>query len=138
MMRAILASLLLIVSLHATSAAPAPGALADPALEARAQALQKQFRCLVCQGESLDESNAPLAADLRRLIREHIARGETDTQITNYLVARYGDFILMKPPFEEGTYILWLAPFVVLLLGGGIAFVIVRRASRRTPLNPTA
>ena len=138
MMRAILASLLLIVSLHAASAAPAPGALADPALEARAQALQKQFRCLVCQGESLDESNAPLAADLRRLIREHIARGETDTQITNYLVARYGDFILMKPPFEEGTYILWLAPFAVLLLGGGIAFVIVRRASRRTPLNPTA
>jgi len=138
MMRAILASLLLVFSLHAVSAAPAPGALADPAQEARAQALQKQFRCLVCQGESLDESNAPLAADLRRLIREHIARGETDTQITNYLVARYGDFILMKPPFEEGTYILWLAPFVVLLLGGGIAFVIVRRASRRTPLNPTA
>jgi len=138
MMRAVLASLLLIVSLHAASAAPAPGALSDPALEARAQVLQKQFRCLVCQGESLDESNAPLAADLRRLIREHIARGETDTQITNYLVARYGDFILMKPPFEEGTYILWLAPFVVLLLGGGIAFVIVQRASRRTPLNPTA
>jgi len=138
MMRAVLAGLFLILSLHAASAAPAPGALSDPALEARAQVLQKQFRCLVCQGESLDESNAPLAADLRRLIREHIARGETDTQITNYLVARYGDFILMKPPFEEGTYILWLAPFVVLLLGGGIAFVIVRRASRRTPLNPTA
>jgi len=136
MMRAVLASLLLIVSLHAASAAPAPGALSDPALEARAQVLQKQFRCLVCQGESLDESNAPLAADLRRLIREHIARGETDEQITAYLVGRYGDFILMKPPFEEGTWILWLAPFAVLLMGGGIAFVIVRRASRRTPLEP--
>jgi len=136
MMRAVLASLLLIVSLHAASAAPAPGALSDPALEARAQVLQKQFRCLVCQGESLDESNAPLAADLRRLIREHIARGETDAEITKYLVARYGDFILMKPPFDEGTYVLWLAPFAVLLLGGGIAFVIVRRASRRTPLEP--
>lgn len=135
MMRAVLASLLLIFSLHAASAAPAPGALADPAQEARAQALQKQFRCLVCQGESLDESNAPLAADLRRLIREHIARGESDEQITKYLVARYGDFILMKPPFEEGTWILWLAPFAVLLLGGGIAFVIVRRASRRPPLT---
>jgi cytochrome c-type biogenesis protein CcmH len=138
MMRGVLAGLFLIFSLHAASAAPAPGALADPALEARAQALQKQFRCLVCQGESLDESNAPLAADLRRLIREHIARGETDAQITNYLVARYGDFILMKPPFEEGTYALWLAPFAVLLLGGGIAFVIVRRASRRTPMKPVA
>jgi len=136
MMRAVLAGLLLIVSLNAASAAPAPGALSDPALEARAQVLQKQFRCLVCQGESLDESNAPLAADLRRLIREHIARGETDAEITSYLVARYGDFILMKPPFQEGTYILWLAPFAVLLMGGGIAFVIVRRASRRTPLEP--
>ena len=138
MMRAVLASLFLILSLHTASAAPAPGALADPAQEARAQALQKQFRCLVCQGESLDESNAPLAADLRRLIREHIARGESDEQITNYLVARYGDFILMKPPFEEDTWILWLAPFAVLLVGGGIAFVIVRRASRRTPLDPSA
>jgi len=136
MMRAVLAGLFLTLSLHAASAAPAPGALADPALEARAQVLQKQFRCLVCQGESLDESNAPLAADLRRLIREHIARGETDAEITKYLVARYGDFILMKPPFQEGTYILWLAPFAVLLMGGGIAFVIVRRASRRTPLEP--
>jgi cytochrome c-type biogenesis protein CcmH len=128
MMRALFAGLLLILSLQAASAATAPESLANPAQEARARALQKQFRCLVCQGESLDESGAPLAADLRRLIREHIARGETDAQITNYLVARYGDFILMKPPFEEDTYILWLAPFAVLLLGGGIAFVIVRRA----------
>jgi cytochrome c-type biogenesis protein CcmH len=128
MMRAILAGLFLILSLHATSAAPAPDSLANPAQEARARSLQKQFRCLVCQGESLDESGAPLAADLRRLIREHIVRGETDAQITQYLVARYGDFILMKPPFEEDTWILWLAPFTVLLLGGGIAFVIVKRA----------
>src|SRR6185312_5721824 len=100
MMRAVLASLFLIFSLHAAAAAPAPGTLADPAQEARALALQTQFRCLVCQGESLDESNAPLAADLRRLIREHIARGETDAQIRQYLVSRYGEFILMKPPVE--------------------------------------
>jgi cytochrome c-type biogenesis protein CcmH len=131
MRRAALAALLLALSLHGASAAPAPGTLADPSQEARARALQKEFRCLVCQGESLDESNAPLAADLRRLIREHIARGESDDQITHYLVARYGDFILMKPPFDEGTWILWLAPFAVLLAGGGIAFAIVRRAKAR-------
>lgn len=133
MMRAIFAALLLMLSLQTAFATIAPDALPNPAQEARARALQKQFRCLVCQGESLDESNAPLAADLRRLIREHIARGESDAEITQYLVARYGDFILMKPPFEEGTYILWLAPFTVLLLGGGIAFVIVRRARAREP-----
>ena len=133
MMRGVLASLLLVLSLHAASAATAPDALANPAQEARARALQKQFRCLVCQGESLDESNAPLAADLRRLIREHIARGETDEEITHYLVARYGDFILMKPPFEQDTWVLWFAPFGVLLLGGGIVAVIVKRASRQTP-----
>jgi cytochrome c-type biogenesis protein CcmH len=132
MMRAILAGLVLILSLQPALGA-APDALTNPAQEARARALQKQFRCLVCQGESLDESNAPLAADLRRLIREHIARGESDAQITQYLVARYGDFILMKPPFEEDTWILWLAPFAVLLLGGGIAFVIVRRARIAQP-----
>ena len=133
MMRAVIIFLLFT---GAALAAPAPESLPDPAQEAHARALQKEFRCLVCQGESLDESNAPLAADLRRLIREHIARGETDEQITAYLVDRYGDFILMKPPFEEGTWLLWLAPFGVLLLGGGIAFVIVRRASRRTPFEP--
>jgi len=131
MMRAILASLLLMLSLQTAFATTAPDALPDPAQETRARALQKQFRCLVCQGESLDESNAPLAADLRRLIREHIARGETDEEITRYLVARYGDFILMKPPFDEDTWILWLAPFAVLLLGGSVAFVIVKRARGR-------
>ncbi len=132
MMRGALAALLLMLSLQTAFATIAPDALPNPAQEARARALQKQFRCLVCQGESLDESGAPLAADLRRLIREHIARGESDAEITQYLVARYGDFILMKPPFEEDTWLLWLAPFGVLLLGGGIAFVIVRRARSRT------
>jgi cytochrome c-type biogenesis protein CcmH len=138
MMRGILAALLFMLSLQTAFAAAAPEALSNPAQEARARALQKQFRCLVCQGESLDESNAPLAADLRRLIREHIARGESNAEITQYLVARYGDFILMKPPFEEDTWLLWLAPFGVLLIGGGIAFVIVRRASKPTPLSSPA
>ena len=112
-------------------AAPAPESLSDPAQEARARALQKEFRCLVCQGESIDESGAPLAADLRRLIREHIAKGESDVQIEHYLVARYGDFILMNPPFQADTWALWAAPFAVLLLGAGVGGCIVLRARRR-------
>ena len=109
-------------------AARAPESLPNPQQEAHARALQKEFRCLVCQGESIDESNAPLAADLRRLIREHIARGESDEQIRRYLVARYGKFILMKPPLEGDTYLLWFAPLVILVAGCAIAAVAVLRA----------
>jgi len=112
-------------------AAPAPESLPDPAQEAHARALQKEFRCLVCQGESIDESGAPLAADLRRLIREHIARGETDARIRHYLVARYGKFILMKPPVEPDTYMLWIAPLAVLVFGGLSAALVVSRARKR-------
>ena len=109
-------------------AAPVAGAFADPAMEARARALQRQLRCLVCQGESIDESNATLAADLRQLVRRQMAEGKSDAQIKQYLVARYGDFILMKPPLQPDTYALWLAPFVVLLGAGGVAFWAIRRA----------
>jgi cytochrome c-type biogenesis protein CcmH len=109
-------------------AAPVAGAFADPAMEARARALQRQLRCLVCQGESIDESGASLAADLRQLVRRQMAEGKSDAQIKQYLVARYGDFILMKPPLQADTYALWLAPFVVLLGAGGVAFWAIRRA----------
>ena len=112
-------------------AARAPETLPDPAQEARAQTLQREFRCLVCQGESIDESNAPLAADLRRLIREHIQKGESDAEIRRYLVARYGDFILMNPPVQSNTYALWATPFVVLLLAAGAGGWIVLRARTR-------
>ena len=112
-------------------AAPAPDTLSDPGQEARARSLQKELRCLVCQGESLDESNASLAVDLRRLIRAHIKAGDSDEQIKNFLVARYGDFILMEPPFEAHTYALWLTPFGVLILGVGVAIWVVIRATKR-------
>ena len=115
----------------AAEAAPAPDTLADPAQEARARALQKELRCLVCQGESLDESNASLAVDLRHLIRARIKAGQSDKQIVDFLVSRYGDFILMEPPFEAGTYALWLTPFAVLMLGAGIAIWVVIRAKGR-------
>jgi cytochrome c-type biogenesis protein CcmH len=112
-------------------ALPAPDALSNPVEEARARNLQKELRCLVCQGESLDESNASLAVDLRRLIRARIKAGDSDEAIKNFLVSRYGDFILMQPPFEAHTYALWLAPFAVLILGAGIAAWVVVQANRR-------
>ena len=117
----------------AAIAAPVPDTFADPAMEVRARALQRQFRCLVCQGESIDESRADLAADLRHLVRQQMADGKTDRQIKDYLVARYGNFILMDPPVEPDTYILWLAPFMVLIGAGGIAILVIRRA-RKNPL----
>jgi cytochrome c-type biogenesis protein CcmH len=111
--------------------AAVPDALSDPKLEARAVALQKNLRCLVCQGQSLDESNAPLAADLRRLVRVRIAAGDSDAEVEQYLVARYGDFILMKPPLEPSTYLLWFGPVAVLLLGGAVVAVVVAAARKR-------
>lgn len=130
-MKRLLAAIFLLLCAAGAAAAPAPGTLADPAQEARARALQKELRCMVCQGESIDESNAPLAADLRSLIREHIKAGESDDQIKQYLVARYGDFILMKPPFAANTYALWLTPFAVLIMAAGVAMWVVIRASRK-------
>lgn len=112
------------------SASTGSDQLSDPRLEARAINLQKNLRCLVCQGESLDESNAPLAADLRRLIRNLLEKGETDAQIENYLVARYGDFILMRPPLEPGTYLLWFGPLVAVSIGGMAAVATIFRARR--------
>ena len=126
----ILFTLCIIVPANA-HASGEPDKLADPQLEARAVALQKELRCVVCQGQSLDESNAPLAADLRRLIRTHIELGESDTEIKNYLVARYGDFILMKPPLELDTVALWFGPLIVLLIGGAGAGIVVVRARAR-------
>ena len=114
-------------------AAPVPDTFPDPAMEARARNLQRQLRCLVCQGESIDESNADLAADLRHLVRQEMAEGKSDRQIEDFLVARYGNFILMKPPLEPDTYVLWLAPFAVLIGAGAIATLVIRR-SRSTPL----
>lgn len=115
----------------ATHALPAPDALSNPAMETRARALQKELRCVVCQGESVDESNAPIAADIRKLIRERITAGDSDSQIKDYLVSRYGDFVLMKPPLEPNTWLLWFGPAGVLLVGGGVVATVVLRARNR-------
>lgn len=111
--------------------APETQSFSDPALEERARHLQRQFRCLVCQGESVDESGSPFAADVRALVRRQIAEGKSDRQIEDFLVARYGDFILMRPPLQPDTWFLWLAPFLALVIAGGVAWGTVRRAQRR-------
>ena len=121
---------LMLLAANPVFAVTAPGGFADPAMEARARNLQRQLRCLVCQGESIDESGADLAADLRQLVRQQMAEGKSDSQIEAYLVARYGNFILMKPPVEPNTYILWLAPFLVLIGGAGVAIWVISRARR--------
>ena len=104
--------------------------LADPALEARARALSQELRCLVCQNQSIDESNADLAHDLRILLRKRLLAGDTDRQVLDYIVARYGQFVLFDPPFEPATYLLWLTP-PVLVLGVGLSLVVRARRRRR-------
>jgi cytochrome c-type biogenesis protein CcmH len=108
--------------------------LKDPVLEARARALSAELRCLVCQNESIDDSDAALAHDLRILIRERLTSGDSDQQVLDYLVARYGEFILLKPRFNWHTALLWAAPPGALVLGGILAFVAYRRRrGERTP-----
>jgi cytochrome c-type biogenesis protein CcmH len=129
MMRALVIAFLLVAG--AAHAELPPGALTDPALEARARALQKELRCVVCQGESLDESGAPIAADIRKLIRDRIKAGDSDAEIKAYLVGRYGDFILMKPPLEPNTWLLWFGPATVLIVASGVAVTVILRARKR-------
>ena len=100
--------------------------MADPAKEARARELSRELRCMVCQNQSIDDSEAPLARDLRLLVRERIAAGESDSQVIDFLVARYGEFVLLKPRFNPHTLLLWLAPFAVLGIGA-IGFLAARR-----------
>ena len=127
-MKAILLAAML--GLAAASAlAVEPGErLADPALEARARALSGELRCLVCQNQSIDDSNADLAHDLRVLIRERLSAGDTDSQVLQFMVRRYGDFILLKPPVKPDTYVLWFGPFGVLALGALGAALYLRRS----------
>lgn len=92
--------------------------LKDPALEARAREISKVVRCVVCQNQTIDDSDAPLAADLRVLVRERLVAGDTDEEVLAYLVDRYGTFVLLKPPVEADTLFLWLGPLAIVLLGG--------------------
>jgi cytochrome c-type biogenesis protein CcmH len=105
--------------------------LTDPKLEQRARDLSAGFRCLVCQNQSIDESDAPLAKDLRILIREHLTKGESDAEIRNFVVARYGEFVLLKPRLTAQTAILWATPFLIILVG--FAIILRRRKISGVP-----
>ena len=111
--------------------------LDDPVLEQRARALSAEIRCVVCQNESIDSSNAEIARELRLLVRERLVAGDSDREVLDYLVARYGDFVLLRPPLKPGTWLLWFGPFVILLLGA-LAVVVYFRRQRAAAAAPPA
>jgi cytochrome c-type biogenesis protein CcmH len=112
--------------------------LPDPALETRARAVSHELRCMVCQNQSIDDSEAPLARDLRLLVRERLKAGDSDTQVVDFMVARYGEFVLLRPRLSWHTAILWGAPLTILVVGFfAIGFSVLRR-SARTPLPEIA
>ena len=111
--------------------------LANPAQEARAKALFSQIRCVVCQNESIDDSEADVARDLRQAVRREVAAGDSDAQVRDYLVQRYGEFILLKPRFSAGNAALWLAPFLIVLIGVSILAIQARRAPLETTSEAT-
>lgn len=127
--RLVLAMLVVLATLSAAFAVQPDEVLSDPALEARARELSAELRCLVCQNQSIDDSDAPLARDLRVLIRERLVQGETNSQVIDYLVSRYGEFVLLKPRLNARTILLWGGPFAILLIGSLVIFLRRRRGS---------
>ncbi len=134
-MKRLLLSLMLILSSHAIAAEP-DEVLADPVLEARAGKLDVQLRCVVCQSQSIAESNAPLAKDLRLLVRERLTEGDTDEEVVAYMVERYGDYVLLKPPVQANTMFLWSFPFLALLAGAAGMFLFLRKPQPRAAPAP--
>jgi cytochrome c-type biogenesis protein CcmH len=121
----------------AALAADAPPAAPSPALEARLKNLETELRCLVCQNQTLADSNADLAGDLRREVREQALAGRNDAEIRDYLVARYGDFVLYDPPLKRTTWLLWFGPFALLAGGGVVWWQVLRRRQRASASAPT-
>ncbi len=121
--------LALLAPMHA-GAKEAADAAADPALEARMLAITAELRCLVCQNQTIADSHADLAVDLRRQVREMLQRGDTNQQITDYMTARYGDFVLYRPPLKASTAILWFGPVLLMVCGLAGLVIILRRRSR--------
>lgn len=134
-MRKLLAILAFVAAISPALALTPDEQLKDPALEARARAISAELRCLVCQNQSIDDSEAPLAMDLRTLVREQLTAGKSDTQVLDYIVERYGQFVLLKPRFEPETLILWGTPFAVLLIAGA-AMILRRKRFQVAPETP--
>ena len=129
-LRAALATVLLAATVGAASAKEAAPAAADPALEARMQAITLELRCLVCQNQTIADSNADLAVDLREQVREMLRQGKSNREIIDYMTARYGDFVLYRPPVKGTTALLWFGPGVLLLGGLVVLWMVLRRRSR--------
>jgi cytochrome c-type biogenesis protein CcmH len=138
MVRALVFTLMLLTAAAGTSptrAVQPDEVLADSRLEARARGISAGLRCLVCQNQSIDDSNAPLARDLRLLVRERLLAGDSDRAVLDYVVQRYGEFVLLRPPLNAGTYLLWLTPLLLLVVGGAMALRhFRRRAEHRMPV----
>ena len=137
-LRALVLGLALAAPVQALAVQP-DEVLTDSLLEARARTLSKELRCMVCQNQSIDDSDAPLARDLRVLVRERLQAGDSDRQVIDFLVARYGEFVLLKPRFSSHTALLWLGPIGILLIGIFAVLLAARRYRRRaaTPTEPS-
>lgn len=110
--------------------------LPNPALESRAREIGRALRCVVCQNQSIDDSNAEVARDMRRAVRERLTAGDSDAAVFDFMVARYGDYVLLKPPFKAGTLLLWLGAPLVLLIAGGALLIAARRRKAIVPPQP--
>jgi cytochrome c-type biogenesis protein CcmH len=130
---AALCAILVLLSFPALAVEPSE-MLKDPALEARARDIGRNLRCVVCQNQAIDDSNAEVAHDMRRAVRERLSAGDSDDKVYAFMVARYGDYVLLKPPFKPGTLVLWLGAPVLLLVAGGALLLAARR--RRVAMPP--
>ena len=136
-MKHLATAFLCLLCLSAPSLAVQPDeVLDDPVLEERARALSQDLRCVVCQNENIDSSNAPLARDLRIVVRERLVAGDSDEQVLDYVVARYGEFVLFRPRFEGRTIVLWLTPLLAVVLGGVLLFAFFRSSSASNKVEP--
>lgn len=133
-MRALLCLLALLLAFPALAVEPSE-ILPDPALESRAREIGRALRCVVCQNQSIDDSSAEVARDMRRAVRERLTAGDSDRDVFAFMVARYGDYVLLKPPFKAGTLVLWLGAPLVLLVAGAALLVAARRR-RAQPIVP--
>jgi cytochrome c-type biogenesis protein CcmH len=129
-MRKLLLTLWLIAQAAIAPAAEAPEAAADPVLEARMVRITSELRCLVCQNQTIADSHSGLASDLRQQVRELLQKGNTDQQVVDYMTARYGDFVLYRPPLKTTTWLLWFGPGVLLVAGVAVFIIILRRRAR--------
>jgi len=135
-MRLFFALLMMALSLSPVFAVEPGEVLDDPVLEARAREISKGLRCVVCQNQSIDDSNADLARDMRVLVRERLVAGDSNVEVTNYMVSSYGDFVLLKPPLKKSTYVLWFGPLLIVGLGILTLFIFYRRRRKLVAAPP--